>query len=103
MAQDKHVHKYKRVTLKTVPLYKCMLMGCPHYIRAEMVIGRLSLCWGNVIDEHGERGNCGNAVELDEEMINRVKIVKPLCSVCREERRKRLEFMKSIPKEEEKV
>lgn len=39
-------HKYKRVRAKTgTILWRCMLPGCPHYIRDEFIEGQESLCW----------------------------------------------------------
>lgn len=40
-----HVHKYHKVKLGKHVVYKCALGGCPHYIRKELVEGRISICW----------------------------------------------------------
>lgn len=43
--KEDHVHKYYRVKLGKHIVYKCALTACPNYLRKELVIGRLSLCW----------------------------------------------------------
>ena len=40
-----HIHKYQKAKLGNFVVFKCMLPGCPHYIRRELVIGRESICW----------------------------------------------------------
>lgn len=44
---NNHIHKYRRIKMgNDYEVYKCVLPGCPHYIRPELVVGRFSLCWG---------------------------------------------------------
>ena len=45
--KSNHIHKYERVRLGRggYKVFKCMLPGCPHYIRKELVVARESLCW----------------------------------------------------------
>jgi len=42
-----HIHKYMRVNLgkNGYVVFKCMIPGCPHYIRRELAVGRQSICW----------------------------------------------------------
>ena len=107
MAKESHVgpHKYKRVMLGDFAIYRCMLLGCTHWLRAEFVAGKLSRCWGKVFDRNDKEMNCEHSLEITESMISN-KVVKPKCAVCREIKRKSLEFRRSAPpikEEEEKV
>ncbi len=46
MLKNEHIHKYMRVLLgDNYIVFKCMLPGCPHYVRKELFMGRKSLCW----------------------------------------------------------
>ena len=41
-----HTHKYQRDKLgKSYIIYRCALIDCRHYLAANIVTGRLSLCW----------------------------------------------------------
>lgn len=69
MPKNDHVHKYKRTTLgKEYVIYRCMKVGCSHYIPPELIIGRISECW-----------RCGEAFEIEKGRIN----VMPICKECR--------------------
>jgi len=51
-----HVHKYMRVICnkdKDYTVYKCMIPGCTHWLRKELILGRESVCW-----------NCGASMYL---------------------------------------
>jgi hypothetical protein len=44
----RHVHKYKRVKIgkkRDYEIYRCMIPGCTHYINAELIENRESICW----------------------------------------------------------
>ena len=58
MVQGMHVHKYikkniGRSKLNPYDVYQCDLPDCKHYIRKELIFGKISLCW-----------NCGNNFEI---------------------------------------
>ncbi len=63
------VHKYTRVKLGTKGyiVYKCTLPGCPHYLRQELVTGRLCECW-----------RCGKPFTMTVKTL----LKKPHCSDC---------------------
>jgi hypothetical protein len=44
---DHEVHKYERVRLgdRGFKVFKCALPNCPHYLRRELVVGKLTRCW----------------------------------------------------------
>jgi hypothetical protein len=88
-----HVHKYERGTIGNGhEIYKCMLTNCPHYLpNVYLAIGRLSLCWGN----------CGDAVMLTQDMINKFKVKRPMCDSCRKERQERRAALAEIAEVEE--
>lgn len=48
MPKKQHVHKYRKVKLgkdgKYV-VYACSLPDCSHFIPADLVIGKRSICW----------------------------------------------------------
>lgn len=62
-------HKYIRIKFKDTGtvMYKCAHPGCPHFIRQELVVGRMTICWG-----------CGNEFALTSNRL----IKKPTCG-CR--------------------
>jgi hypothetical protein len=95
-AKYDHVHKYKRVMLGDFAVYRCMLLGCTHWLRAEFVAGKLSRCWGRVLGKNDRMMDCEHSLEITEAMISN-KVVKPKCMVCKEIKRKRLEMERSIP------
>lgn len=70
MAEEKHVHKYLRVRLgpNGYTVYKCVLPGCSHYIRRELVEGNMTLCW-----------RCGKEVPMNKKMAT---LKKPHCFGC---------------------
>lgn len=59
-------HKYMKIKFKDsgYEVYKCMIPACTHFIRKELAIGNLTICWG-----------CGNEFVLTP---NRM-IKKPTC------------------------
>ena len=82
---EKHdVHKYERIIFrrgnKMIPkgkvFYKCMLINCPHYLRAELVVGRLCICW-----------RCGAAFQLTKSNL----LKKPHCKACTKSPKESLE------------
>ena len=84
------VHKYKRVYLADkkkikldkakgkihTPVWKCMLPNCQHYLFTEQMVGKISECW-----------KCKNPFEIKRIHLERVK---PTCSNCRGELKKKL-------------
>jgi hypothetical protein len=68
MPKEEHVHKYKRTKLGKFKVYRCMLSGCPHYVRAELVTNRMTVCW-----------RCGNSVTMTPQMAMQAK---PHCRDC---------------------
>lgn len=45
MPRVKHIHKYKKVTFESGYVVLNCVLGCPHYIRREVAVGRMALCW----------------------------------------------------------
>lgn len=78
----KHVHKYRRLsTTKGKPLWKCVLIGCPHVIyQEELVVGRETLCW-----------TCG-----DKTVVKSLKQARPVCDDCKEDRKDRMEKFRKL-------
>jgi len=73
MAQKKaHLgnHKYIRVLIgKTGNIYyKCAIVGCPHYLKKELVEGRWSICH-----------RCGQPLEMTKRALT---LKKPHCEDC---------------------
>jgi hypothetical protein len=71
----KHVHKYKRMKVgrkKDYFIYRCFVPGCTHYIAAEHIINRESLCWA-----------CNSPFVITYKLIK----VKPTCQLCKDKRR----------------
>lgn len=61
------VHKYKRIKFKSGHIvFRCMLPGCSHFIREELLRGRLSVCW-----------RCG-----EEHVITNTRLSKQHCDSC---------------------
>ena len=77
-----HTHKYERRRLGSWKksgheVYKCALPGCSHYIvDMELVIGQISLCWGE---------DCESKVEMTRYLVFNEKRKRPLCESCKEE------------------
>lgn len=67
--QIDHIHKYKRVKLGKFVVYKCDLINCSHFIRSELVEGRLSICW-----------TCGEPFPMTKAST---KLVRPHCVSCK--------------------
>lgn len=44
---QEHAHRYTRVRLgkKDYIVFRCVRPGCAHYIRQELVIGKIAQCW----------------------------------------------------------
>ena len=43
-----HIHKYLRVIHNKLPgytVFKCVIPGCTHWIRKELLLARKSICW----------------------------------------------------------
>ena len=66
----KHVHRYSRSTLgrNKWPIFKCSLPDCSHYISAELIDGKFSIC-----HRCGERFVITKALAV---------LAKPHCSKC---------------------
>lgn len=64
------VHKYIRVTLgsNNYTVMKCVFPNCKHFIRVELALDRLSVCW-----------RCGREFQLNQKNI---KLKKPHCGEC---------------------
>ena len=46
MPSIKHVHKYfKRKMGKDYVVYACALPDCSHYISADLIVGKKTICW----------------------------------------------------------
>lgn len=65
---QEHIHKYMRVKLGNSVVYRCMLAGCPHYVRKELALKRKSVCW-----------RCGRVFVLGEKAL---LLKKPHCADC---------------------
>jgi hypothetical protein len=70
MAKKNHTHQYRRVKLKNVSVFRCMLTNCPHYIGEEFILGRESLC-----------PSCGKEFIIDKYASLRTN---PICLDCRD-------------------
>lgn len=84
--KEQHVHKYERrkIGSKTTghDIYKCTLTNCNHYIiDLELVVGRLSLCWGL---------DCPNAVEMTRNLVFNEKRKRPMCAICKAKRKEKV-------------
>jgi hypothetical protein len=40
-----HTHKYKKQKLGEQIIFRCMLPNCSHYVLAELISGRATICW----------------------------------------------------------
>ncbi len=68
---SKHVHKYHKVSLQFVSVWKCALPKCTHWMPPHLnniLIGRSSVCW-----------YCGGEMVLDEDNM---KSDMPVCLDC---------------------
>lgn len=62
-----HNHKYKRITYPSGhTIYRCVLVGCPHFINAALLPGRMAVCW-----------RCNSVF-----IIKNTVLVKPHCDDC---------------------
>jgi len=43
--KETHIHKYVRAKLGKHVIFKCAIIGCPHHLSKELVVGRVSVCW----------------------------------------------------------
>jgi len=70
MKRYNHLHKYERTKLgdKGYIVYRCQLPGCSHYIRRELVKGKLCAC--NI---------CGNPMVMGKYAM---RLAKPRCDEC---------------------
>jgi len=71
----KHTHKYKRMKIgkeKNYEIFRCFQPGCTHYIAAEHVINRNSICWA-----------CNKPFTITYKLIK----VKPTCQDCKDQRK----------------
>lgn len=70
--KQKHTHKYKKTYIgkvKDYEIFQCMLPNCTHYIAADLILGKSSICWA-----------CLKEFQLTTILIQRVR---PTCSECR--------------------
>lgn len=64
-----HIHKYIRDKFRTgTQIYKCVLPGCSHYILAQFVINKVSICW-----------RCGEDFVINKRASD---LKKPTCDDC---------------------
>jgi len=70
MSQNHKVHKYQRIILgsKGYKVMKCLLPNCPHFIRIELAIGKLCICW-----------RCNKEFVLTQKHL---RMKKPHCEDC---------------------
>jgi hypothetical protein len=70
MIKHSGAHKYLKKKLKkgAYVVWKCMLPGCPHYIKDELVENRMTRCW-----------RCGTEFVLDKLVM---KLTRPHCKAC---------------------
>ena len=46
MPSIKHIHKYYRKRMgKDYKVYACALPDCSHYIAADLIVGKKTVCW----------------------------------------------------------
>jgi len=46
MPSLKHIHKYQRKKLaRNYKVYACALPDCSHYISADLIVGKKTICW----------------------------------------------------------
>ena len=72
MKVKEHIHKYLRVINDNPPgytVYKCVVPGCKHWLRKELLLARESICWV-----------CGTAMILTQPDLN---MKKPRHFACR--------------------
>jgi hypothetical protein len=72
MKKETHIHKYKRITLSKrtgLQVFKCVAPICTHYVRRELAIGRVCICW-----------KCGEELILNAE---NTQLAKPTHIECR--------------------
>jgi len=72
-------HKYKKVRFKSgYIIFKCEM--CGHFIREELVNGRLAYCW-----------RCGNVFRMTEKS----HLLKPHCQDCTNYKKKSQELIRT--------
>lgn len=64
----KHIHQYVRVKLTNSTVYRCMKIGCSHYIRPQFLINKIAEC-----------PFCGNDYVVTRELAKR-KVLR--CNEC---------------------
>ena len=43
---SRSAHKYKRIRFSSGHIiFRCMIEGCPHFLRKELLLNRLAICW----------------------------------------------------------
>ena len=88
-AKTDHVHKYQRfLTGKNdYMIFRCMEVGCSHFMPTkELIIGRLSRCWGSSGDE--AFGECQNLITIDFTFTDpRLSPAKLYCEECKKLRK----------------
>lgn len=70
---QKHTHKYIRCKYgsKGYMIFKCALPGCTHYVDANLILNRLSVCW-----------RCGADFVIKVTPGNKAVNKKPHCNEC---------------------
>lgn len=64
----KHTHQYRKLKLGKRTIFKCVMMGCAHYVYKELAEGRVSLC-----------NRCGIPFMLDKPAMT---LAFPHCREC---------------------
>lgn len=87
--KQQHVHKYQRMPYskrldpeKEFIIYKCIRIGCRHYLDARLILNMPTLCH-----------NCEREIIIDQRMVSQ-KIVKPICMFCQDERKRERKLKK---------
>lgn len=71
--EERHVHKYirKKLGKNSYTIFACVLPGCSHYVRKELVDGRTTMCW-----------RCGAEIVMTKRTAT---LKKPHCADCTRE------------------
>jgi hypothetical protein len=85
MAKHKHVHQYQQTMLGKRAIFRCMMSNCPHYVMAELVLGRHSVCprcqEEFIVDSTALANvfpHCSNCTKKNKEAEDRIEQIKKL-------------------------
>jgi hypothetical protein len=67
---QEHAHRYVRIKLgkKDYKVFRCVRPGCAHYIRQELVVGKIAQCW-----------RCDDEFVMNQKTA---QLKKPHCAKC---------------------